>query len=299
MKKTKRRGFRLWIQICFSALSNGYLSGFAKGKIWQGPTKVICSPGLNCYSCPGALFSCPVGSLQATLNSRQYHVALYVFGLLTVTGSLLGRAVCGFLCPFGLVQDLLFRLPIFKKRKILPGEKYLRFSRFVILAVLVIILPAAVADSFGIGDPWFCKYFCPAGTLEAGIPLLLSSGALRDSVGILFYVKLAILIFVVVLSVIIFRPFCRYFCPLGALYGLFNRFALYRYVFDEEKCVSCGACREACELSIPLPERVNSVDCIRCGECLKACPTGAIGTVIPFPKKKKEDGEVADTYTGN
>ena len=286
-KKKKRISARRWIQLGFAALSNGYLTGFFSGKIYQGPTKALCSPGLNCYSCPGALLSCPIGALQATLNAKQYHVALYVFGILTVFGSLLGRFICGFLCPFGLLQDLLFKIPFFKKLKRLPGEKGLRWLRFVVLGLLVILLPTVVADAFGAGDPWFCKYVCPAGTLEAGIPLVLLNDALRETVGFLYTWKLAILGIILFLSVLIYRPFCRYLCPLGALYGLFNRFALYRYTLDEEKCTRCGACQRACGMDIPVWQKPNSIDCIRCGACRKACPTGAIGTLISVPRKKE------------
>ncbi|MBQ3866193.1 MAG: 4Fe-4S binding protein, partial [Clostridia bacterium] len=122
-EKRKHVSARRWIQLGFAALSNGYLAGFAAGKIYQGPVKALCAPGLNCYSCPGALLSCPIGALQATLNAKQYHIALYAFGLLTVFGSLMGRFVCGFLCPFGLLQDLLYKIPFFRKLKRLPGEK--------------------------------------------------------------------------------------------------------------------------------------------------------------------------------
>lgn len=283
--KKKRAGTRRLIQLGFAALSNGYLKGFTTGKIYQGEIKALCAPGLNCYSCPGALLSCPIGALQATLNAAQYRVALYVFGILTVFGSLLGRFVCGFLCPFGLLQDLLYKIPLFKKKKRLPGEKGLRCLRFVVLAVLVILLPTVLADEFGVGDPWFCKYLCPAGTLEAGLPLVLIGEGLRAAIAWLFAWKTAVLAAIILFSVWLYRPFCRYLCPLGALYGLFNRFALHRYVCQEEKCVHCGACQSACKLDIPVWKTPNSVDCIRCGACRAACPTGALGTLIRVPKK--------------
>ena len=83
-KKKKHHGkIRLLIQCAFAALSNGHLIGFGTGKIYTGSLKVLCHPGMNCYSCPGALGACPIGALQAVLNSRQYHIALYVLGLLT------------------------------------------------------------------------------------------------------------------------------------------------------------------------------------------------------------------------
>ena len=98
-----------------AALTNGYLIGFVKGKIFTGKTKQLCVPGLNCYSCPGALGSCPIGSLQATLGSRDYKFAFYVVGFLMIVGALVGRFVCGWLCPFGLIQDLLYKIPFVKK----------------------------------------------------------------------------------------------------------------------------------------------------------------------------------------
>lgn len=286
MAKTKKRPgkVRLLIQCAFAALSNGHLIGFATGKIYTGPLKVLCAPGMNCYSCPGALCSCPIGALQAVLSSKQYHIALYVLGLLTVMGTFFGRLICGFLCPFGLIQDLLHKIPFSKKVRKLPGERYWRCLRFVLLGLFVILLPMTVHNLFGIGDPWFCKYICPVGTLEAGVPLVLMNPDLQGAIGGLYFWKIAIAVIILVGSVVIYRPFCRYLCPLGAIYGLFNRFAIYRYCIDTSKCVECGACQKACQLDIPVWQKPNSIDCIRCGECRSACPTGAIGTMY---KKKK------------
>lgn len=276
-KRKKRPGkLRLLIQCAFAALSNGHLIGFRTGKIYTGPLKVLCTPGMNCYSCPGALGACPIRSLQAVLNSKQYHIALYVFGLLTVLGTVFGRLICGFLCPFGLVQDLLHKIPFPKKIRKLPGEKYWRSLRFVLLGLFVILLPMLVHNLLGIGDPWFCKYICPVGTLEAGIPLVLLNPELQGAIGWHYVWKIAILVLILVGSVITYRPFCRYLCPLGAIYGFFNRFAIYRYHIDTEKCVECGACQKVCKLDIPVWKKPNSIDCIRCGECRNACPTGAI-----------------------
>ena len=162
----KQNKLRLLIQLSFAAISNGYIKGFARGKIFTGATKYICLPGMNCYSCPGALGACPIGSLQATLTSREYKLSLYVLGFLAVFGMMMGRFVCGFLCPFGLIQDLLFKIPFVKKIRRLSGEKGLRWLRFIFLAVFVIILPLCVIDFTGLGEPWFCKWICPVGTLE-------------------------------------------------------------------------------------------------------------------------------------
>lgn len=276
MGAAKSGKIRLVTQACFAALSNGYVKGFAGGRIFEGTSKFLCVPGLNCYSCPGALASCPIGSLQATLNAREYRISLYVAGLLVVFGTILGRFVCGFLCPFGLVQDLLFKIPFVRKIRKLPGEKGLRWLRFVFLSIFVILLPMFVIDITGLGEPWFCKFICPAGTLEGGVPLVLLNSAMRGAAGFLFKWKLLILIITLLSSIVIYRPFCRYVCPLGAIYGIFNKISFYRIKIDTEKCTKCGACQKACKLDIPVWKNPDSMDCIRCGDCKITCPQKAI-----------------------
>ena len=274
-RKTRGR-FRLFIQLSFAALSNGYVKGFARGHIFEGKSKYLCAPGLNCYSCPGALASCPIGSLQAVLGSRQFSISLYVLGFLFLFGSIFGRFVCGFLCPFGLIQDLLYKIPFVKKIRSFPGEGFLRCLRFIILIVFVILLPLFVIDITGLGQPWFCKFICPAGSLEGGIPLVLFNSAMRSAAGFLFRWKLFILLLTLFLSLLIYRPFCRYLCPLGAVYGLFNKFSLYRISVDKSKCIECGACQKSCRLDIKIYKNPGSMDCIRCGDCIASCPHNAL-----------------------
>jgi len=267
---------RLIIQAAFAALSNGYIKGFSQGKIFVGSTKFVCVPGMNCYSCPGALGACPIGSLQATLNAREYRISMYVVGLLVVFGTLLGRFVCGFLCPFGLIQDLLFKILFVKKIRRLPGENGFRWLRFVFLGVFVILLPMFVIDITGLGEPWFCKWICLVGTLEGGIPLVLLNRAMREATGFIFKWKFLILVLTLFSSIIIYRPFCRYVCPLGAVYGIFNKISFYRLKIDLLKCTRCGVCQKACRLDIPVYEKPDSMDCIRCGDCKTICPHQAI-----------------------
>ena len=75
----KQKNIRLWFQAAWFAVTNGYAKGFLEGKIYKGQIKYVCVPGLNCYSCPGALGSCPIGSLQAVLDSGKFRVSCYVF----------------------------------------------------------------------------------------------------------------------------------------------------------------------------------------------------------------------------
>ncbi len=290
MAKDKRKkpiGLRTWVQICFTALTNGYATGFAKGKIFRGSSKKLCLPGLNCYSCPGALGSCPIGSLQAVLSSRDYKFTFYIAGFLLLVGALVGRFVCGWLCPFGLVQDLLHKIPFPKKLKKLPGDKFLRYLKYLILIGFVIVLPLTVLDIVGQGSPWFCKYICPSGTLFGGIPLIAANPVLRSVLGWLFTWKVTILTILIILSIIVFRPFCHYLCPLGAIYGCFNPIALYRFKIDKNKCTDCGACKAACPMDINVAKTPNSPECIRCGKCKSACPHSAICNATCFKKKKR------------
>ncbi len=266
---------RLRVQILFTILTNGYVYGFLKGKIYQGPLKYTCVPGLNCYSCPGAAFSCPIGALQALLNREGFHVPFTALGFFFLFGSLLGRFVCGWLCPFGLVQDLLHKIPLFRKLKRLPLHHILKFGKYAVLFFLVFIGSVFLFGGFA-KIPAFCKYLCPSGTLFGALPLLTANPLLRSQAGGLFGWKLGILVLILFLSVIVYRPFCQYLCPLGAIYGLFNRFSLLQIHWDEDLCTSCAACENACPLSLTVQEISRSPECIRCGKCVKACPVSCL-----------------------
>ena len=282
----KRFRLRPVVQALWTLVTNGWLQGYLHGTIYKGASKSVCVPGLNCYSCPGALFSCPIGALQATLTASEYKFALYVVGFLITVGAFCGRFVCGFLCPFGWIQELLHKIPFPKKLKKLPGEKILRLLKYLVLAVFVVLLPLFFIDATGIGKPWFCAYICPAGTLEAGLPLPLLNAGLRQTLGFLYAQKVVILIVLLVLSLLIWRPFCRYLCPLGAIYGCMNPIALVRHRIDPQKCIHCNRCQAACPMDLPVQHKPNHTECVRCGKCKDACPTNAIETVYPFKKGK-------------
>lgn len=287
-KRTNEWG-RHRVQILWAFLSNSYLAGFAKGKIYQGKLKNLCVPGLNCYSCPGALGSCPVGAMQAVVGSWNFKLTFYVAGFLMFIGALTGRFVCGWLCPFGLLQDLLHKIPFPKKIGIFPGDRFLRKLKYVIFLVFVILMPMFVVDLLGQGAPYFCKLICPAGTLEGGLPLVLLNKGMRGAIGWLYAWKNVLLVVILVLSVIIYRPFCKYICPLGAVYSLFQPISVFRYRVDQELCTHCGACEKACKMQVDPVKSPNHPECIRCGQCKKVCPTGALDyNVGKFRKYKKK-----------
>ena len=276
----KRKSTNEWkrhgVQALWALLTNSYLLGFAQGKIYKGKLKNLCVPGLNCYSCPGALGACPIGAMQAVIGNWNFKFAFYVAGFLMFVGALMGRFVCGWLCPFGLIQDLLNKIPFPKKIGTFKGDKLLRKLKYVIFAVFVILLPLVLVDVLGQGAPYFCKLICPAGTLEGGIPLVLLNKSMRSALGVLYAWKNALLLITVILSILIYRPFCKYICPLGAVYSVFNPVSVFRYRVDKEKCTDCGACAKACKMQGDPVTNANHPECIRCGACKKACPVKAI-----------------------
>jgi len=268
---TLTQRLRRKVQYLAALLANPYLIGFARGTIYQGNAKLVCVPFLNCYSCPGAIFSCPVGAVQAIAGGASYRLSLYVGGLLLAAGSVLGRFICGWLCPFGLIQELLASLSRTKLRlaRVLTWPKY---------AIMVLLVPAVVvwAGATGTAVPLFCKYLCPAGTLEGGIPLVSLDLPLRALTGALFQWKVAVLAAVMIASVFVYRPFCRSLCPLGAFHGLLNGVALVSLNVNRERCTTCGTCSSVCPVDLDLPDRLNDPECIRCLRCLRACPQDAV-----------------------
>lgn len=281
--------FRGWIQAVATLLTNIHIPNLLKGKIYQGNVKTMCVPGLNCYSCPAATGACPIGAFQAVVGSSKFKFTYYITGFFILLGVLLGRFICGFLCPFGWFQDLLHKIP--GKKLSTAKLKPLRYLKYVILVVFVILLPAFVTNSLGMGDPFFCKYICPQGVLEGAIPLSLANSGIRAALGHLFTFKFTVLALFIILSILFYRPFCKWICPLGAIYSLFNKVSFLKIQVDHEKCVGCQKCSRVCKMDVNVVDTPNHPECIRCGECMKACPTDAICYHYGFSNKKKADNK--------
>ena len=269
-------------QFAVTLITNANLKGFWQGTIYKGNAKHICVPGLNCYSCPGALGACPIGAMQAVATTMKYNFSFYAVGFSVLLGAVFGRLICGWLCPFALIQELLYKIPIHKINVHHKLDKMLRYLKYIVLGLFVIILPMFFVNQFGLSSPYFCEYICPAGTLEGGIPLILFNQSLRSTLGFLFVWKFFILAVIILLSVVIYRPFCKYICPLGAFYALFNKISFYQYQVDKSNCTDCSACRQKCKMGIDIQQNPNSMECIRCGECIKACPVESIKSKFIF-----------------
>lgn len=288
---------RNWIQLLFVFLFNSDIAVFIKAaiskkaQISSSPLKNLCIPGLNCYSCPSAIGSCPLGSLQFYLNETAMKlrlgetvnfVGLYLLGFFTGTGVLAGRLFCGWVCPFGSLQEWINRITR-ENRKI---PELLTHGRYFTFIVFVVLLPLALCD-LSLLSPWFCKLICPAGTLTAGLPLLLMDASLRAAASFITFLKFSILIFILVTLLFSNRTFCKTLCPLGALWGLFNKISLFRLNHQKEKCISCQKCTRICQMNLSVTTEYNSSKCIRCLECIRVCPTHSLW----YGLEKKERGQ--------
>ena len=278
--------FRGWIQAGATLLTNIHLPNFLKGGLYQGKGKAVCVPGLNCYSCPAASGACPIGSFQAVVGSSKFRFSYYITGFLILLGVLLGRVICGFLCPFGWFQELLHKIPT--KKLSTKKLKPLTYLKYVVLLVMVVLLPVLVTNQLGMGDPFFCKYLCPQGVLEGAIPLSMANAGIRAALGSLFTWKFIVLLTVIVLSIVFYRPFCKWLCPLGAFYALLNKVSLFQMQVDQSKCVSCGKCAKVCKMDVDVTKSSNHTECIRCGMCIRACPTDAVSFRYGFGSGKQK-----------
>ena len=278
--------FRGWIQAGATLLTNIHLPNFLKGGLYQGKGKAVCVPGLNCYSCPAASGACPIGAFQAVVGSSKFRFSYYITGFLILLGVLLGRVICGFLCPFGWFQELLHKIPT--KKLSTKKLKPLTYLKYVVLLVMVVLLPVLVTNQLGMGDPFFCKYLCPQGVLEGAIPLSLANSGIRAALGSLFTWKFIVLLTVIVLSIVFYRPFCKWLCPLGAFYALLNKVSLFQMQVDQSKCVSCGKCAKVCKMDVDVTKSPNHTECIRCGMCIRACPTDAVSFRYGFGSGKQQ-----------
>jgi polyferredoxin len=284
----KRRIF----QTLGAFLPNSYLQGFslsvAQGAVritpalYQGSLKGICTPLLNCYACPSALFSCPIGTLQHFMVTGNF--PYYGAGTLSLIGASVGRMTCGTLCPFGFLQDLLNKFRGWK----VSIPVWTRYFRYAVLAVLVFLVPYLTHEN------WFSK-LCPAGTLMGGLVWVTLDLNVRSMIRHLFWVKVSILLFFVAVSLPVKRPFCRVFCPLGAIFSLFNKSSFLQLAWNPDTCTKCGKCQKICPVDIRPDRNPTNPDCLRCLDCTR-CPSLKLTTVLhrnPFavsPSPYVKDG---------
>ena len=228
----------------------------------------------------------------------------------------LGRATCGWICPFGFIQDLLGYIKR-KHKEISPmthedmvNVKYgiLAITLFVSVASALTLVAGAglgFRRTFGIFAQAPFEVLSPANTLFSTLPSILLNARYTiptwletgDVIGnilngivsmpILFWVQFVIVGFIIVLGVYVPRSWCRYFCPHGAALAFLNRFSFLGLKRELVKCTKaeCHACVEVCPMKVPildLPwEKFTDPECIYCLKCVGACETKAIKPKFP------------------
>lgn len=260
---------RFLTQVATTLLYNA--NGFAGGKV-QIPGDNICVPGLNCQYCHYAVLGCPLGVTQRVLGKPYPQLAWQLWGLLVLFGLFLGRLICGWACPFGLFQDLLDKAP-FKKIAKNRLTFYLSYLKYAIGIVFIIGFPLYYYLTVGRGLATFCAYLCPMGFLMMNIVTPLVNGDFEVLMYVVKAHKFYIFAFIAILSLLLYRPFCRFICPLGAFYSLFNKIAFLGMRVDMAKCIHCDKCLRLCPMDIT---EVGDRECIGCGRCREGCPTKAI-----------------------
>ncbi|RLI38420.1 hypothetical protein DRO60_03285 [Candidatus Bathyarchaeota archaeon] len=250
---------RIATQLCTLAICNaGFTAALKTGLV---------VPFLYCHGCPLASFACPMGALQHFLG--RHEAPFLVLGLLSLAFLVLGRWGCGWLCPFGALQDLLAYLAGRKPKK----PKGWSGAEVALRQAKLGVLLGSLAASYLLAGTTFC-WLCPVGAIFAGIPYVLLQE--RPVVGLFFYVHMLVLMAVLLAAMYVPRAWCRYLCPIGALAGLFNDISSLHLELDEELCVRCHACLEACPMGIADLRDLGGRDCILCGRCVSACPRGAL-----------------------
>lgn len=212
--------------------------------------------------------------LLRDISSGNFGAIIKFFAVLILFAVLFGRILCGFVCPFGFLQDLIDRLRQFLKIKPIrfteKTNKWVAFFKWEIMAIFI-------AGCFiGIN---FCS-FCP---------VILSSPGFAG-IGTAIYVSGIIGIIVIASSFFKRRFWCN-ICPLGLLIGLASKISFFRLKKDCQACTECGACYEACPMGIKTiyTERkktdITTCDCLMCGECIQKCPEDKALAFSIFKKK--------------
>ena len=243
-------------------------------------------PFLNCQSCEMATGACPVG--QAQMGILDKSVPLLALGTIVATAAVLGRALCGWLCPFGLFSDILDRISL---RRFVPSHRW-RIGGYVVGGLLIAATLVFVAAGIT-GQAPFCSTVCASGKLYGLLPYYATTAApevarldAAGGTGTFIYHAALFGLFLVAAVLISGRVFCRYLCPLGAALGLAHRVSAVRVVHHAAHCSGCEQCLPSCPMGIDLarPDFLTQSSCIRCGRCVAVCARGARTWELPWAR---------------
>jgi polyferredoxin len=256
--KTKIRKWRILSQVTFLVLLS------LKPRLDRlfppaGSLRKVCLPFFQCHGCELAQFACPVGVLA--YSSAMHVWPFYALGAILIPAALSGRLICGWACPFGLIQEWIHKIPV-------PGKfllpRWTGLGKYLALAGLVVVGPFFVGA--GIDQLLYFCNICPAGALEASLPSALATMTWMRTI------KIVVLVVALLLMVWTLRPFCTLMCPLGALFSLGNRISFFRLRLKPAECKRCQACKKVCPAEYLVLDDPNPAACIRCLECQSVCP---------------------------
>lgn len=185
---------------------------------------------------------------------------LMIIGFILAIG--FGPIFCGWICPFGTFQEWISKMgkKIFGKKfnNFIPYkyDKYLRFLRYIVLALVVYMTATSATILFTNIDPYYALFNFWTSEVAIGgiIVLLVVMGG----------------------SLFVERPWCKYACPYGAVLGIFNLFRIFKIRRNKNTCISCKACDKVCPMNIKVSENevIKDHQCISCMECTSeySCP---------------------------
>ncbi len=259
---------RLFVQVLAAILLTANFTSFTASTIFFGG---VCLPILHCNACPLTWLACPIYTISEYI---QFHsVPWLALGLVAAVGALVGRVFCGWICPMGLLQDALARVPS-RKFRFPIIQRWLKYA-FLVVGVGLVAYWAGKDVLY-----FFCAY-CPAATLEVLLPGMVSR--LDWALDPWRILRLSVLIFTLAIVVFNVRWFCKAMCPVGALAALCNKFALFSIRLDPDRCIHCGKCDRACPMDVPVEACSRTgraisrhAECIACLRCQQVCPVKAI-----------------------
>ena len=214
---------------------------------------------------------CPFGGLESLYQvfttgsfiAKIFAGTMTLFIITLILAVIFRRSFCGLICPFGAIQEFFAKLgqKIFKRKWIMPAriDQPLRYLKYVVLLVTVVYAWKTAGLWMAPYDPWSAYAHLPEG---------LESVWAESAVGLI------ILVVTIVCSLIYDRFFCKYLCPVGALYGIVGKISPFKVVRNEDVCIDCGLCNKSCPMNIDVQHslKVTTAECMNCQTCVNSCP---------------------------
>ena len=197
-------------------------------------------------------------------------LGLVFFLALAIVGN---KVICGWACPFGALQELIYSIPVLRKIKRRKPPFWLINTLRAGLFVIAMLLLFGVVG----GRKGFVVYHSinPFNLFNFDFDI---------------WTIPAIIVVALVLSFVMYRPFCQLICPFGLLSWFAERVSLTRVRVDHAKCTQCGACVRACPTTATqglVDGKTFSADCFSCTRCLNVCPEDAIGYGLVLSRRRE------------